>query len=294
MTRVEFQPGLPHATGSQSPGTSREAQASAETFRTLLALLQQKQYLQTEASLANGDASPAPLLAALLQTEAAGAMESASALTPSSDSAGLGSLLAAAALLRAEANRTGEAGSGLGLLSGTSFGAGPTANLGGLRSLGTAAYKAQTMERFQELKPWFVIAERETGVPWQIQAAQWALETGWGRSTPKDQRTGQESHNLFGVKGSGPAGSVTAATTEYVDGELVATTAQFRAYRSEGESILEHARLLTEPHYAKALACGRDLKAWTEQLGPENLGYATDPDYSQKLWKIITDNGWDR
>jgi len=161
-----------------------------------------------------------------------------------------------------------------------------------VRSAGVAAYKAQGMEKFQQLKPYFLKAEQETGVPWQIQAAQWALETGWGRYTPKDLVTGRESHNLFGVKGTGPAGSVTAATVEYVNGQMVQTTAQFRAYHSEAESILEHARMLAGPRYRAALACGRDLKAWTEMLGPQHLGYATDPQYSQKLWQIITENGW--
>lgn len=149
-------------------------------------------------------------------------------------------------------------------------------------------------ERFDMLKPHFLQAERETGVPWQIQAAQWALETGWGSATPKDTATGKESHNLFGIKGVGPAGSVDAVTTEFVGGRMVTVTDRFRAYNSYAESIVEHARLLTSDYYQPAHAAGKNLKAWTEMLGPQNLGYATDPDYSRKLWRIITDNGWDR
>lgn len=147
---------------------------------------------------------------------------------------------------------------------------------------------------FRTLKPAFQQAERETGVPWPVQAAQWALETGWGEATPKDVQTGRESHNLFGIKGEGPAGSVRAVTTEVVDGQRVQEVAEFRAYHSYAQSITEHARLLTSPYYAPAFAAGKNLRAWTEQLGPQHLGYATDPDYSRKLWQIITDNGWDR
>ncbi|HYG59749.1 MAG TPA: glucosaminidase domain-containing protein [Symbiobacteriaceae bacterium] len=149
-------------------------------------------------------------------------------------------------------------------------------------------------ERFAALKPHFEQTERQTGIPWQIQAAQWALETGWGVATPRDVRTGRESFNLFGVKGTGPAGSVESLTTEYVNGKRVQEVARFRAYRSYEESILEHARLLTTPYYAPARAAGHDLKAWTEALGPQRLGYATDPEYSQKLWQIIEQNGWNK
>jgi len=153
---------------------------------------------------------------------------------------------------------------------------------------------AAAQERFDALKPHFLQAERETGVPWQIQAAQWALETGWGSATPKDTQTGKESFNLFGIKGVGPAGSVDAVTAEFIGGRMVTVTDRFRAYNSYTESIVEHARLLTSDYYKPAHAAGKNLKAWTEALGPQNLGYATDPEYSRKLWRIITDNGWDK
>lgn len=150
------------------------------------------------------------------------------------------------------------------------------------------------LERFHTLEPHFLQAERETGVPWQIQAAQWALETGWGSATPTDSATGRESYNLFGIKGTGPAGSVESATTEFVGGRMVRTVDRFRAYNSYSESIVEHARLLTSDYYKPAHAAGKNLKAWTEMLGPQKLGYATDPDYSRKLWQIIRENGWDQ
>lgn|GEM_PF-2687742 len=155
------------------------------------------------------------------------------------------------------------------------------------------AVSGSAQDLFNALKPHFVQAERETGVPWQIQAAQWALETGWGSATPKDGASGRESYNLFGVKGTGPAGSVESATTEFIGGRMVRTVDRFRAYNSYTESIVEHAHLLTSDYYKPAHAAGKNLKAWTEMLGPQKLGYATDPDYSRKLWRIIKENGWD-
>lgn len=158
----------------------------------------------------------------------------------------------------------------------------------------SAPASGTALERFNTLKPHFLQAERETGVPWQIQAAQWALETGWGSATPKDSATGRESYNLFGIKGTGPAGSVESATTEFAGGRMVRTVDRFRAYNSYTESIVEHARLLTSDYYKPAHAAGKNLKAWTDMLGPQRLGYATDPDYSRKLWQIIRENGWDQ
>lgn len=156
-----------------------------------------------------------------------------------------------------------------------------------------AAYRAATRpQRFGMLKPFFLATEQETGVPWQVQAAQWALETGWGDALPADIETGRESLNLFGIKGTGPAGSVTAWTSENINGEWVRVQGRFRAYHSLEESILDHAQLLTAPRYAAAYGRGSDLHGWVQEL--QKAGYATDPEYATKLWSIITDHGWDR
>jgi flagellum-specific peptidoglycan hydrolase FlgJ len=155
-----------------------------------------------------------------------------------------------------------------------------------------SAVTGSAADRFASLKPAFVQAEKQTGVPWQIQAAQWALESGWGKATPKDMGSGKESYNLFGVKGEGPAGAVQSATIEFENGRFVPRVARFRAYNSYQESITEHAQLLNSPYYAKAHAAGRNLQGWADQL--QSLGYATDPSYSQKLMNIIRENGWDK
>ncbi|HAU31285.1 MAG TPA: hypothetical protein DCW46_03195 [Desulfotomaculum sp.] len=38
------------------------------------------------------------------------------------------------------------------------------------------------------------------------------METGWGKFIPTDKDTGRVNNNLFGIKGTGPAGSVACAT----------------------------------------------------------------------------------
>lgn len=81
---------------------------------------------------------------------------------------------------------------------------------------------------------------KKTGVPASLTIAQAILESGWGGSGLTAQ-----ANNLFGIKGSGPAGSVKMPTTEYrPDGTSYQILANFRAYHSWAESIEDHSRLL--------------------------------------------------
>lgn len=90
-------------------------------------------------------------------------------------------------------------------------------------------------------------SSRATGVPASIILAQAALESGWGKHVTK-------GHNFFGIKGSGPAGSTLEKTREFINGQWVETTAEFRAYHDAAGSFTDHGRFLAEnPHYAEAL-----------------------------------------
>nr|PZN44109.1 MAG: hypothetical protein DIU70_02940 [Bacillota bacterium] len=155
-----------------------------------------------------------------------------------------------------------------------------------------AYFKASRQERFAMLEPFFRQSQQTMGIPWQVQAAQWALESGWGGKFPADVETGRQSYNLFGIKGQGPAGSVRAWTWEYVNGKKVQVLAEFRAYHSVTEAIEDHARLLNGERYAAARQCGSDLRCWVDRI--HQAGYATDPEYANKLWSIITSQGWHR
>lgn len=118
------------------------------------------------------------------------------------------------------------------------------------------------------------------GVPASITIAQAILESGWGRSAP--------GHNLFGMKGEGPAGSTARRVVEYQRGRRVRRGAAFRLYNTAAESIADHGRVLgTSRHYARARAAGDDVEAFARAL----VGvYATDPRYAGKLARIIRDN----
>lgn len=123
-------------------------------------------------------------------------------------------------------------------------------------------------------------SERETGIPASVTIAQAALETGWGRSARR------AANNLFGIKGSGNNGSVRLMTREYQGGRWVRIRARFAAYRRLADSVVAHARLISESGiYDDAMEVKDDYKAFARAL--QSSGYATDPGYAKKLISII-------
>ncbi len=127
-------------------------------------------------------------------------------------------------------------------------------------------------------------ASRNSGVPASIILAQAALETGWGSSSIGNAK------NLFGIKGTGPAGSVTVPTQEYRNGRMVTENAAFRKYNSWQESIADHSRLLQNARYAKAMQYKNDPDQFAREL--QKAGYATDPEYASKLISIMKSNNF--
>jgi flagellar protein FlgJ len=121
-----------------------------------------------------------------------------------------------------------------------------------------------------------------TRIPASFTTAQAALESGWMKS-----QLAQKYHNLFGVKASkGWTGkTVDLPTTEYVDGKPVTVNATWRAYDSWQDSLLDHAQFLfTNPRYSGAFAY---TSGTTFAMAVQACGYATDPQYSQKIISII-------
>lgn len=129
-------------------------------------------------------------------------------------------------------------------------------------------------------------AGRELGVPAHFLVAQAALETGWGRAELR-RADGSPSHNLFNIKaGSGWKGdTVELPVTEYANGRAYTENARFRAYGSYAEAFRDYVALLRDnPRYADAL--GQQQPAGFAQ-GLAGGGYATDPQYADKLVRII-------
>lgn len=161
----------------------------------------------------------------------------------------------------------------------------PIAAASPARALAPAAgTTAEMRESFvREMLPYAQQAAPQLGVEPRTLIAHAALETGWGRSTPRGP-AGEPSFNLFGVK-AGPAWrgeAVGSATTEYEAGVAGRRVERFRAYDSVGGSVADYVELLRgSPRYAAALGTGGDSGAFAEAL--QRGGYATDPDYARKL-----------
>ncbi|WP_379152886.1 glucosaminidase domain-containing protein [Paenibacillus sp. sgz5001063] len=134
----------------------------------------------------------------------------------------------------------------------------------------------------------FAIADmRRSGIAASLTIAQAALESGWGSS-----RLTVRANNLFGIKGTGPAGSISMQTTEYRDGKAMKVTTAFRAYNNWGESVADHSELIRNGVY-----WNRNLYSKVIGLGGADAareiaesGYATDPDYASKLIQIMKAN----
>jgi flagellum-specific peptidoglycan hydrolase FlgJ len=132
-------------------------------------------------------------------------------------------------------------------------------------------------------------AAKATGVPASITLAQAALESDWGRSGLT-----LKAKNFFGMKGSGPAGSVTMPTKEVIGGKTITVNAAFRAYHSFQESCDDHAKHLAtakRPNgtliYAEAMKHTADARKFAGAL----VGiYATDPKYADKLCKLMDEH----
>lgn len=128
--------------------------------------------------------------------------------------------------------------------------------------------------------PGAVAAQQRYGVPASVTIAQAIDESGWGRSNLATQ-----DHNLFGIKGAGPAGSASQQSAEYVNGQPVTSTSSFRVYRNAAESIDDHGRLLaSSQYYRQAMADHRDPNAFAADLTGV---YATDPGYGAKLIHLM-------
>jgi flagellar protein FlgJ len=117
--------------------------------------------------------------------------------------------------------------------------------------------------------------------------AQAALETGWGQRMPRNA-DGSLSHNMFGIKaGDEWAGArASADTMEVVNGVATPRRTTFRAYGSIEESVNDFASLLkNSPRYRDVIAAGGNAGAYIASMGKS--GYATDPEYANKLNQIL-------
>jgi flagellar protein FlgJ len=139
----------------------------------------------------------------------------------------------------------------------------------------------------RELWPHAQRTARELGTRPELLLAQTALETGWGKHMIRGA-DGRNSLNLFGIKAdAGWQGErAVTETIEFEDGLMRKQRASFRAYDSLADSFADYANFLkTNPRYREALNRAADAPAFARALA--QAGYATDPDYSVKINRIM-------
>ena len=133
---------------------------------------------------------------------------------------------------------------------------------------------------FAALRPGAEEAEKLYGVPAAVTLAQAALESGWGKSA-------LGGYNIFGIKGTGPAGTTQKMTSEYIHGHYVRLKANFALYSSFNQAIMEHGKLFHNGYYNKAIAQyqqDHDPRAFARNI--QGI-YATSPTYANDLISII-------
>ena len=122
-----------------------------------------------------------------------------------------------------------------------------------------------------------VTAERETGCPAEISAAQCIVESAWLQIAP--------GNNCFGIKATDDHCQY-CLTKEYLNGEWTSQKLAFATYPTLAACFAAHARLLQTGAYAPA---------WLLYQGDHNLDtyirgiakhYATDPDYATKILQL--------
>lgn len=120
----------------------------------------------------------------------------------------------------------------------------------------------------------------------EIVAAQWALESAWGKKVTGD-------YNFFGIKANGKwnGPKKLVPTTEEVKGKRVKINDYFRSYKSLQEGIADRVKFIREnPRYANYFKARTPMEA---AVSLQQAGYATDSQYANSLAKLIKGRGFD-
>ncbi len=131
-------------------------------------------------------------------------------------------------------------------------------------------------------------AADQLGIQPGFLVAQAALETGWGQRMMKFA-DGRNGFNLFGIKaGRGWQGAVLARPSlEFRDGLMQSEVSRFRAYASPADSFTDYVNFIQgNSRYQSALLEASKGNGAAYIKGIHAAGYATDPDYAQKILGI--------
>lgn len=137
------------------------------------------------------------------------------------------------------------------------------------------------------MMPYAKTAAKALGSSPLVMVAQAALETGWGQKVIR-KPGGESSHNLFNIKADqrwdGPQARV--KTLEFEGGVAVRQQANFRAYDDYESSFSDYVDFLqNSSRYQGALDNVSNPASFLHSL--QQAGYATDPQYSNKILGVL-------
>ncbi|WP_102795750.1 flagellar assembly peptidoglycan hydrolase FlgJ [Bowmanella denitrificans] len=130
-------------------------------------------------------------------------------------------------------------------------------------------------------------AAAQLGLDPRALVAQAAVETGWGQQMIH-LPSGQNSHNLFGIKADKrwQGDKALVNTLEYQQGMAKPQKAAFRAYDSFADSMQDYVDFIRDnPRYQHAIGQSGDSRRYFQEL--QKAGYATDPNYSDKIMQVM-------
>ena len=147
--------------------------------------------------------------------------------------------------------------------------------LGGFSAKAQSQLNRQFLDYIDKYKNIAIEEMRRYNIPASITLAQGILESAAGNS-----ELCRKGNNHFGIKCNGWTGR-----TVYHDDDM--SQECFRAYNSARESYEDHSKFLTaSPRYSRLFKLSNtDYVGWAKGL--KECGYATNPQYAQKLIQII-------
>ena len=153
-----------------------------------------------------------------------------------------------------------------------------------------AQLQAQQEAFISQLVPTAQKLQRQYGILASVSLAQASLESNYGMS-----QLASDYYNLYGVKTvADDEAGIDLETQEFQDGSWLTITDRFKVYDSWEQSMTEHAHLIYygtswDPAFYQAVLEGETYQA--QAKGLQLAGYATDPDYANKLIEMI--ESWD-
>ena len=139
----------------------------------------------------------------------------------------------------------------------------------------------------EKLMPYAKKAAQVLGGSPAMLIAQAALETGWGQKVVTNG-AGDSSLNLFNIKADKrwQGESVNVKTLEYRDGLATREQAKFRRYDTIEDSFNDYVKFIKDsPRYQDALGKIDNAASFLHSL--QQAGYATDPNYAQKIIGVL-------